>query len=67
MTIARSIPLTQALKVDYASTSGNEKVYQGIVNGHWSVGKVPNGGKLPADSCCKAFYRCVVSRNKVSP
>jgi len=39
-----STPLTQAIKVTYASSSRNEKVYQGTVNKDWSVGKVPNGG-----------------------
>jgi hypothetical protein len=41
-----STPLNQAIKVKYASSSGNEKMYQGIVNRDWSIGNVPNGGEF---------------------
>ncbi|KZP26973.1 hypothetical protein FIBSPDRAFT_818907 [Athelia psychrophila] len=37
-------PLTQAITVEYASSSDDVTIYQGIVNGDWCIGAVPNGG-----------------------
>ena len=40
-------PLSEAIKVDYVSSgTGTEKFYQGIVDGSWCIGSVPNGGKF---------------------
>jgi hypothetical protein len=42
--------LTQATKVEYAYSTGTDKVFEGMINGDWSVGKVPNGGKQQGPS-----------------
>lgn len=49
-------PLSEAIKVDYVSSgTGTEKFYQGIVDGSWCIGSVPNGGEFSYLASCYSF------------